>query len=92
MSKNDEIDNTLQKWHETKKKIELLEEKLQRYKAIVTKELNKIGSDKLSSGDFSVTRRRTTRTSLSKDNVPEHIWKEYSTRSSFDVLVLSKKK
>jgi hypothetical protein len=84
------IENILQKWHDTKKKIEGLEEKLKKYKNIIAKEMNKKEVDKLSAGGFTVTRRRNTRTSLCKDNVPVEIWKEYSTRSSYDVFFLSK--
>ena len=85
-----DIENTLQKWDETRKKMEILDEKIKKYKNIVAKEMNKKDVDRLSAGGFTVTRRRNTRTYLSKDSVPADIWKEYSTRSSYDAFFLSK--
>lgn len=79
-----EIGETLHKWYEAKKKLEALEEKINRYKILITKEMNRKDVDTLESGGYSVTRRRNTRTSLSKDNVPAEIWKEYSTRINYD--------
>lgn len=85
-----DIAQTLKKWDETRKKIDYLEEKLKKYKTSITKEMNKKEVDKLSAGGFTVTRRRTTRSTLSKDNVPSDIWKEYSTRCSYDTFFLVK--
>jgi hypothetical protein len=85
-----DIANILKKWDETKKKIDYLEEKLKKYKSNITKQMNKQEVDKLTSGGYTVTRRRTTRTTLSKENVPADIWKEYSTRCSYDAFFLIK--
>lgn len=84
------MENTLQKWDQARKKMEILEEKIKKYKNIVSKEMNKREVDKLSAGGYTVTRRRNTRTYLTKDNVPSNIWKEYSTRCSYDAFFLSK--
>jgi hypothetical protein len=86
-----DIENTLRKWDDARKKIEILEEKLKRYKSIVAKEMNKKEVERLSAGGYTVTRRRNTKTYLSKENVPAEIWKEYSTRSSYDAFFLVKR-
>lgn len=86
-----DLETTLKKWHDAKSKLELLEEKIKKYKAIVCKEMSKQNVEKLSSGEFTVTRRRNTRTYLSKENVPTDIWKEYSTKCSYDAYFLVKK-
>lgn len=85
-----DIENTLQKWDEARKKMEILEEKIKKYKNAVSKEMNKREVDRLSAGGYVVTRRRNTRTYLTKDNVPAEIWKEYSTRCSYDAFFLNK--
>jgi hypothetical protein len=85
-----DIENTLRKWDEARKKAEILEEKLKKYKSIIAKEMNKREVDRLSAGGYTVTRRRNTRTYLSKESVPADIWKEYSTRTSFDAFFLTK--
>jgi hypothetical protein len=83
-----ELDSILQKWDDAKKKLEILEEKIKKYKLAVTKEMNRKEVDKLSAGGYTVTRRRNTRTYITKDNLPAEIWKEYSTRCSYDALFL----
>lgn len=85
-----DIENTLRKWDDARKKIEILEDKLKKYKSAVAKEMNKREVDRLTSGGYIVTRRRNTKTYLSKENVPAEIWKEYSTRSSYDAFFLTK--
>lgn len=85
------IEETLKKWDEAREKLDLLEEKLKKYKAIIAKEMNSKNVDKLSAGGYTVSRRRNTRTYITKDSVPAHIWKEYSTRCSYDAFFLVKK-
>lgn len=85
-------EKTLIKWYEAKEKLNKLEEKIKKYKSQISKEMNKEEVDKLTFGEFSVTRRRNTRESLSKSNVPEEIWNKYSTRFSFDSFFLTKSK
>lgn len=88
---DNEIQTILSKWHEVKLKLDDLEEKIKKYKSLIAKEMNFRNVEKISSGSFSVTRRRTTRSTLSKESVPENIWKEYATKCSFDVFNLIKK-
>lgn len=87
-----DIKTAVKKWHKSKEKLEKLEEKIKTYKLIVSKELDRSGKDKLEVGDFTISRRRNTRTYLTKDSVPDTIWKEYSTRCSYDAYFLVKKK
>lgn len=86
-----ELLRILTKWHESKEKISILKERLAKYKAIIGKEMNKRNVDKMGAGGFTVSRRRNTKTYLSKESVPETIWKEYATKCSFDVFTLVKK-
>lgn len=90
MNKKDKIEDILEKWDKTRKQIEELEEKLQGFKNQVTNEMNRREVDKIIAGDYKVTRRRNTRTYITKENVPEDIWKKYSSRCSYDALFLTK--
>lgn len=83
-----ELATTLQKWDDAKKKIDILEEKIKKYKTRITKEMNKKNIDKITAGNFTITRRRNTRTYITKESVPADIWKEYSTRCSYDAFFL----
>jgi len=91
MSQGPDLAEMLKKWHEAKDKMDLLEGKIKKYKLAVLHEMNRKNVDKLEAGGFTVTRRRNTRSYLSKDSVPSEIWKEYSTRTSYDAFFLVKK-
>jgi hypothetical protein len=84
------LEKTLEKWYSAKEKLAILEEKINKYKLEITREMNRKNVDKISAGGFTVSRRRNTRTYLSKESVPADIWKEYSTRCSFDAFFLVK--
>lgn len=86
-----DIEEILKKWDSSKEKLVILEKKIEKYKGIISKEMNKKNTDRLSTGNYNVQRRRNTRSFLSKENVPADIWKEYSTKSSYDSFYLSKK-
>lgn len=83
-----DIGKTLHKWYDAKKELEHLEEKVKNYKLQITKEMNKRETDKLSENGYTVTRRRNTRTYITKESMPSNLWKEYSTRCSYDAYYL----
>ena len=85
------MEKILEKWDDSKKKVEILEKRIAKYKAEVSKEMNKRGVEKLDVGDYSVSRRRNTRAFLSKESVPEDVWTKYSTKCSYDAFYLKKK-
>ncbi len=79
-----DISETLHKWYDAKKKMDILEDKIKRYKRDIMKEMNSRETDKLSAGGYSVARRRNTRTYVTKESLPASLWKEYSNRCSYD--------
>jgi effector-binding domain-containing protein len=85
------IGETLHKWYKAKKKLELIEKKIDKYKAEITKEMNKTDRDELNGGGYSVSRRRNTRTYVTKENLPVQLWKEYCTQCSYDSFYLVRK-
>jgi hypothetical protein len=82
------IGDTLQDWYDAKKKLDILETKIKKYKLDVVKEMNHQGVDKISSNGYTVSRRRNSRSYLTKENVPIAIWKQYSTSSHYDSYYL----
>lgn len=85
------MEDILEKWHDAKEKISILEQKIEKYKSSIAAEMNKQDTDKLSTGKFSIARRRNTRSYMSKDNVPEDVWKKYSVKCSYESFFLKKK-
>jgi len=87
-----DILDILQDWYESKKQLDALEKKIQKYKTTIAKEMNNRDVDQITESGFIVKRRRNTRSYITKGNVPEEIWNRYSSKSSFDAFFLSKKK
>lgn len=81
----------LHKWYKAKKDLGSLEKKISEYKLKISREMNRTNTDKISGNGYTVTRRRNNRSYITKENVPESIWKEYSTRCSFDSYYLVRK-
>jgi hypothetical protein len=81
----------LEKWYSSKEKLEILEKKIQKYKEAIAREMENKGINLIKEGDFTVTRRRNTRAYLTKENVPDSVWKQYSVKSHYDAFFLKKK-
>lgn len=81
----------LQDWYQAKKDLAVLEKKIDSYKLQINREMNRKEKDKISGNGYTVTRRRNTRSYLSKDNVPKSIWKEYATQCNYDSYYLVRK-
>lgn len=86
-----DLGETLHKWYESKKKLAELEKKIEKYKLEIVKEMNKLEKDKISAGGYTVTRRRNTRTYITKESLPANLWKEYSTQCNYDAYHLVRK-
>lgn len=87
-----DIEKILKKWYESKKELEDIEKRIKKYRNEINNELNRKETNKLSYGDYTITRRRNTRSYLTKENVPSSIWQQYAVRCSYDSFYLNKKK
>lgn len=88
MSNN--LEDILRDWYSAKKKAEELEEKISEYKSAIITAMNKKDTDVISSGNYTVKRKRISRSTISKANVPAELWKKYSTVCNFDTFHLKK--
>lgn len=84
------MDSILDKWYKSKEKLSKLEKKIEKYKKKISFIMDKQKVNTLSTGKYKITRRKNTRTYLSKESVSENIWREYSTRSNYDSFFLNK--
>lgn len=80
----------LSEWYETKKKQEILEEKILKFKSMITKEMNIRNIDKISENNFIVSRRRISKSYVTKENIPKDLWDKYSIKCSYDAFFLTK--
>jgi len=90
MDRNIDLDTVLDNWDEARQKIKKLEQKIEKYKKSVNKFMDRKGTNKILGAYYTVSKRSNTRTFLSKDKVPPHIWSEYATRCSYDSYHLTR--
>ena len=89
---NDDIDNLLEKWHEAKREISLLEKKCEKYKKYSELIMSQKNTDSLSNNTYSLTKREMNRTILAKDDVPTEVWNKYSKSISYPMFIIKKRK
>jgi diketogulonate reductase-like aldo/keto reductase len=90
--RQDDIDNLLSNWAETKEQISQLEYDLEKYKKLATKIMHKNGIDTISNNTFTLSRRELSKQTLAKNDVPKDIWNSYSRTTKYNAFYLSKKK
>lgn len=89
MSDSKKVEELLEKWYSAKQEMAKLEKKCEKYKKLAN-DLMK-GSNQLKAGDYSVIKRRQTRTMISKKDVPSDLWDKYAKLTSYDAFYVSKK-
>ena len=68
------------------------EKKLGKYKKKIEKIMERENSNKIQSGKYVVSKRKTHATRLSKQNVPEDIWERYSTTTEYNTFTIKEVK
>ena len=82
----------LQKWSEAKSEIIELEKKIDKYKRLANRIMDKNDGNTINSLEYKLTRKEISRTSISKKDVPKETWNKYSRTSTYTAYYLSKKK
>lgn len=77
------------KWSEDKKKIAEIEERIEKYKKIAGKYMDKERITSYSDSMYTLRRTTMSRSSITKNDVPENIWKQYSKSCSFPAFYLT---
>lgn len=85
-----DINKILSKWYKYKQQQEELERKIKICREKVIKEMEHLHTDTISKNGYTVTKRRNTRTTISKESLPKDLWNQYSTRLTYDSYHLSK--
>lgn len=86
---DDDLDTVLRKWSKDKARLAELETRIEKYKKIVGKVLDKRETDTLEGTDYTLKRRQQTRTSISKVDVPPDVWSRYAKKVSYQAFFLS---
>jgi len=88
----DDVDTLLEKWHDTKEQISILEKRLEKYKKYAERIMDNEDKDEINNSNYSLTRRNMSRTTLSKDDLPKDIWNKYARNINYPMYILRKKK
>ena len=81
----DELLENSWKWRTVKLEAD---KKLGKYKKKIEKIMERDNSNKIQSGKYIVSKRKTHATRLSKQNVPENIWEKYSTTTEYNTFTI----
>lgn len=85
-------DELLENWWKYREiKLEA-EKKLSKYKKKIEKIMERESSNKIQSGKYVVSKRKTFSTRLSKQNVPKDIWERYSTTTEYNTFTIKQLK
>lgn len=85
------MDDTLEKWFDAKQKIQILEQKIERYKKVIQKKMNEQHTNKIKEGAYTIERRSISRKYISKNSMPSELWTKYATATTSDAFYISKK-
>jgi hypothetical protein len=88
----DDMSNLLEHWAETKEKITQLEKDLEKYKRLAARIMSREDSNIIKNNFYTLKRRELFRETLSKQDVPDEIWRKYSKSHSYSAFYLSKTK
>ena len=83
MISDEDINDLLENWYETKLQIANLEKKCDKYKKYSEKILDELGKNKHDTKNFSIKRTNMSRSTISKKDVPSDIWNKYSNISTY---------
>ena len=82
------IDELLENWWKWRTVKLEADKKLGKYKKKIEKIMERENSNKIQSGKYIVSKRKTHATRLSKQNVPENIWERYSTTTEYNTFTI----
>lgn len=81
----------LEKWSEDKAQISELEKRIDKYKKIADRIMNSRDTNVISSDLYTLKRTNMSRGTLTKQDIPDSVWKQYSKTCSYTAFYLSKK-
>lgn len=89
---SDRLEDVLEDWYKIKKEMSYLNQMLDKYKRIIDDEIYRNGTQTISSGEFSVTRKTYNKRFLKPSLMPKDLFYKYSTNTEYDVYHLRKNK
>jgi hypothetical protein len=85
-----DISTLLDQWYDAKNSIAELEDKIEKYKKLASKVMNNNNTNIITDGTYTIKRKEIERFTISKKDVPNNIWKEYSKKNNYNAFYLTK--
>lgn len=85
-----DINSLIEKWSDTKKELSVIQAKLDKYKKTIHKIMDFYGKTNISNENNMIVRKNMSRTTITKRDLPEDIWEEYSKTINYSALYLKK--
>jgi len=82
------MEETIQKYYDTKQKIQELEARLAKYKSLIERSMKE---PTLSAGKYTVKVKTIKTERMNKRDCPPDVWKEHATKSTYTTLEIKKK-
>jgi len=90
MSEYDDVETFLNKWYELKETIANLEKTMENYKNMAEKIMVKKKTTVLVNTNFILTKRELSRGFVSKKDLPESVWNQYSKKSNYNAYFINR--
>jgi glycogen debranching enzyme len=84
-----DINDLLDNWYKAKQEISILENKCDKYKKVCEKLMDKLEKNSLNSTYYSLKKIDITKSTISKNNVPDDIWDAYSKKTKYSSFYLN---
>ena len=85
-----EVDELLSKWYDLRETINKLENKMKEYKMLADELMKKNDTTELKNKEYSLEKKQLTRRTVSKEQLPPEIWKQYSKEHVYNTFYISK--
>ncbi|GEM_PF-4747596 len=79
----------LERWSQAKTEMREIEKRIEKYKRLAKRVMDSQDINNLSSDCYTLKRKNISRTTISKRDVPDHIWEKYARKCSYPVYYLS---
>lgn len=86
-----DVEELLDNWQDVKDQISVLEKKMEKYKKVATKIMEKKGSNSISSKDYILSKKDLRRNTIAKCDVPLQVWDKYSKSCTYQAFYLKKR-
>ena len=87
-----DIETLLERWSDAKVELAEIEKRIEKYKRLANKIMNNRDGNTISSYNHTLKRKDMSRTSISKQDVPDNIWEKYARKNTYTAYYLTKNK